>query len=1023
MTPLSITLQNFLCYSAQEDGSPYVFNFREHRLWSICGDNGAGKSAIFDAITYCLYGEHRGGESRDEELVHRGTSNLLACVEFEHGGREYRVTRTIRLGVLPRKGTPTVRRDCHMEWLREDGEWVEVAETSSTRGLEEAVRQILGYGCDTLTASVLLLQGKSDRLIEVASKDRFGILSGILDLSRYERLEERAKDKAREARTRQQDLVRALEQALPQGEGEVEAAELAALDAEREAESAAAARAAAERTLMAATEFWARNGRLTTLRSEEAEMVEALKEAPTITAEAAERETLARTLPQLRTALEAEREATSAETEAEAARKAAGEVDVSGAEKALEGAEAAHTESRRQHREVAKQISDANAELELIAPDVTAAKELGRLEGQIEKTSNEVAELQAKCAGVEEVRTRVERLRKLASATSLIASYRKARESLARAAESADDGDPEAELERRRVRREQAEAGAEAAAAAESQAGRGLARAEVELREAEKTLADREEAGTEGTCSHCGQKVPPAHIKVQVADARKASTAAQKLHADALREVAEATERRQAADTAVKLAKAAETGSSEFVRRAGEARATISELAASDEFAELPEDLRQLLAAPLPDLLIGIDDMRGEQRELTSLAAQLGALESASAEATAKSNLLNGWERDRTTILKASSKERLAAALARDGLLRDELRTLQTQEQKLGAAEDAAAAGLRSAEGELTTLRAQRQLQEETARLCAQAARGHHQAAKAALTGVASQFLPVTAAIADGAEERLAQLQGAAERLVTLRKAESGLDSLRGQIRELQGHVDATSEAVRVPVEDAKVAVTSAIDLARHLQAEAKVQRRAADAITRTRDERLKRQAEAESLAMTRAVWDRVGQLLGRSGIQTALMRSALEDIQERANTMLSRISGGQLQLTIACEPIPKGMEIYIRCLDASSSEQPLDVQFLSGGQRFRCAVALAAGIGQRAGSEGSMPSQIIDEGFGSLDTEGRREMLEEIRQMSEFYERVIVISHMESFHDQALFPARYELRKDGMRTVVTASP
>ena len=48
--------------------------------------------------------------------------------------------------------------------------------------------------------------------------------------------------------------------------------------------------------------------------------------------------------------------------------------------------------------------------------------------------------------------------------------------------------------------------------------------------------------------------------------------------------------------------------------------------------------------------------------------------------------------------------------------------------------------------------------------------------------------------------------------------------------------------------------------------------------------------------------------------------------------------------------------------------------------------------------------------------------MLEEIRQMSEFYERVIVVSHMDSFHDRSLFPAGYELRKEGMRTVVTPS-
>jgi DNA repair protein SbcC/Rad50 len=66
------------------------------------------------------------------------------------------------------------------------------------------------------------------------------------------------------------------------------------------------------------------------------------------------------------------------------------------------------------------------------------------------------------------------------------------------------------------------------------------------------------------------------------------------------------------------------------------------------------------------------------------------------------------------------------------------------------------------------------------------------------------------------------------------------------------------------------------------------------------------------------------------------------------------------------------------------------------------------------------MPSVIIDEGFGSLDASGRTEVLEEIRAMSEHYERVIVVSHLESFHDRSLFPTGYVLRKEGMQTLVT---
>jgi DNA repair exonuclease SbcCD ATPase subunit len=48
--------------------------------------------------------------------------------------------------------------------------------------------------------------------------------------------------------------------------------------------------------------------------------------------------------------------------------------------------------------------------------------------------------------------------------------------------------------------------------------------------------------------------------------------------------------------------------------------------------------------------------------------------------------------------------------------------------------------------------------------------------------------------------------------------------------------------------------------------------------------------------------------------------------------------------------------------------------------------------------------------------------MLEAIRDMSQYFERIIVVSHTDSFHDPALFPARYELGKEGRKTLVTAS-
>ncbi len=77
------------------------------------------------------------------------------------------------------------------------------------------------------------------------------------------------------------------------------------------------------------------------------------------------------------------------------------------------------------------------------------------------------------------------------------------------------------------------------------------------------------------------------------------------------------------------------------------------------------------------------------------------------------------------------------------------------------------------------------------------------------------------------------------------------------------------------------------------------------------------------------------------------------------------------------------------------------------------------AGLGQYLGGETAIRSLIIDEGFGSLDADGRQRMIEELRALSEHLDRIIVVSHQEDFTDRTLFPNGFVLRKDGTKTVV----
>jgi DNA repair protein SbcC/Rad50 len=85
----------------------------------------------------------------------------------------------------------------------------------------------------------------------------------------------------------------------------------------------------------------------------------------------------------------------------------------------------------------------------------------------------------------------------------------------------------------------------------------------------------------------------------------------------------------------------------------------------------------------------------------------------------------------------------------------------------------------------------------------------------------------------------------------------------------------------------------------------------------------------------------------------------------------------------------------------AISAGQTQPIRLLSGSQQFRVSLSLALGIGKYAGNENHrVESVIIDEGFGSLDENGRREMIQTIKALGDggVLKCIIVVSHQREF-------------------------
>ena len=197
MLPLKLELQGFVCYRDQT-----VFDFSDASLWMLCGRNGAGKSTVFDAMRFALFGVHRGGLQGAEALIHHDAGEARVTFEFETD-KVVRVTRTLR-----RRGNASWQIQ-----VKNGENWDAVPGTESSTGYKEWIRKNLGLSDQSFVSTMYLAQGRADEILSADLTKRYQILSEIIDLSPIQRLHEAAEDEQRVARRNAKDAEQSLENA------------------------------------------------------------------------------------------------------------------------------------------------------------------------------------------------------------------------------------------------------------------------------------------------------------------------------------------------------------------------------------------------------------------------------------------------------------------------------------------------------------------------------------------------------------------------------------------------------------------------------------------------------------------------------------------------------------------------------------------------------------------------------------------------------------------------------------------
>ena len=199
MIPIRLELKNFMSYG--EDVTPIDFSGM-HTL-CLSGENGHGKSALLDAITWSLWGMSRAGKNKHAELVRLGADEMSVHFTFEMDGQRYRVVRKHSRkasGSLWELQQETPDQGLGMGWRSLTG--------NKSADTGEIIQKLLHMSYDTFSNSAYLRQGQADQFVQQTPGKRKEILADILDLSRYDQLEAKARERMKNAQAEATDLER-----------------------------------------------------------------------------------------------------------------------------------------------------------------------------------------------------------------------------------------------------------------------------------------------------------------------------------------------------------------------------------------------------------------------------------------------------------------------------------------------------------------------------------------------------------------------------------------------------------------------------------------------------------------------------------------------------------------------------------------------------------------------------------------------------------------------------------------------
>ena len=210
MRPLKLTIAGFGPYAGVQ-----ILDFDAlgtGGLYLITGDTGAGKTTIFDAITFALFGE-ASGDSRQANMLrskYAGASDpTYVELTFSHNEKEYTVRRNPEYERAKARGAGTTRQAADAQLTFPDGRAV-----TRLKDVDKAIRDIIGLTREQFSQVAMISQGEFRKLLQADTRERQKIFRDIFGTGLYVTLQDQLKAQAGEVRAQREQAGLSIRQYL-----------------------------------------------------------------------------------------------------------------------------------------------------------------------------------------------------------------------------------------------------------------------------------------------------------------------------------------------------------------------------------------------------------------------------------------------------------------------------------------------------------------------------------------------------------------------------------------------------------------------------------------------------------------------------------------------------------------------------------------------------------------------------------------------------------------------------------------